>query len=405
MNQSAESGEHLVILIHGIRDIARWQNEIKQTLKDEGFAVESTNYGRMNLLEFLLPTPYFRNKAKLTVWTQIQHAKLLHPKASKVSVIAHSFGTYVIAQIIREQFAFTFHRIIFCGSVVRYDFPIEHYTNRYTSPIMNDVGTADPWPAIAEAVTTGYGSVGTYGFHRAGVEDRFHNGAGHGYFLNRKFCRHFWIPFLKWDDSSVNPTPPLQQGDVPGEEPHLFIRLLSIFKVKYAILAAAIVLGAFYALRALYLPDPINYSFGEGTKFAYWGPGFEKLVRSATEKCPLPWPLCTHKSIVNAITERRYVSSRRLDDDILKKVISCRNFAFPSPFSNPKRDPVAALEALATSFPTCVKTTVDPISNAMEITANTAEMTLVPGSRGRTDVYLCDCSSAEAQAYRDTRAR
>src|SRR3954452_14092628 len=104
MDGGAESGEHLVILVHGIRDIARWQDEIKQTLRADGFVVESTSYGRMNLIEFLLPLSYFRNRAKLAVWTQIQHAKLLHPQASTVSVIAHSFGTYVIAQIIQEQF-------------------------------------------------------------------------------------------------------------------------------------------------------------------------------------------------------------------------------------------------------------------------------------------------------------
>lgn len=401
MAESAESSRDLVILVHGIRDIARWQDEIKQTLRDEGFAVESTSYGRMNLIEFLLPFPYFRNKAKLTVWTQIQHAKLLHP-TSRVSVIAHSFGTYVIAQIVKDQFAFKFHRIIFCGSVVRYNFPIEHYTNRYTSPIMNDVGTADPWPAIAEAATTGYGSVGTYGFHRPGVEDRFHNGAGHGYFLNHEFCRKFWIPFLRWESPDVKPDPDLEKGDVPGEKPHFFLRLLSIFKIKYGILAAVIVTCAFYALRALYLPDPIDYNFGERSKFVYWGPGFERLVRSATETCPLPYPLCAYKSIVNAITERRYVvNARRLDDDVMKNIVSCRNFAYPSASSKPKRDPVAALEALSNSFPACIKASVDPISSMMEITANTAEMTLVPGSGGRPNVYLCDCSPAEVQAYRD----
>src|SRR5437764_10743707 len=64
MNGNCGAGEHLVVLIHGIRDIARWHDEIKQTLRGEGFVVESTNYGRMNLLEFLLPLPYFRNKAK-----------------------------------------------------------------------------------------------------------------------------------------------------------------------------------------------------------------------------------------------------------------------------------------------------------------------------------------------------
>jgi hypothetical protein len=35
-----------VILIHGIRDYALWQNEIAHTLADEGFIPQPTNYGR-----------------------------------------------------------------------------------------------------------------------------------------------------------------------------------------------------------------------------------------------------------------------------------------------------------------------------------------------------------------------
>jgi hypothetical protein len=400
MDGEAESGEHLVILVHGIRDIARWQDEVKQTLRADGFAVESTSYGRMNLIEFILPFSYFRNKAKLTVWTQIQHAKLLHPNASQVSVIAHSFGTYIIAQIVKEQFAFKFHRIIFCGSVVRYDFPIEHYAGRYTSPIFNDVGTADPWPAVAQSVTTGYGSVGTYGFHRSGVEDRFHNGAGHGYFLNREFCKRFWIPSLRCKPGAEKD---LDMGDVPGEDPHFLIRLLTIFKVKYAILAAALVLGAFCLLRFLFLPDPIGYDFGVKSKFVYWGPGFERLVRSATESCPLG-PLCSYESIVNAVTDRRYVHTRAIEDDVIKNIVSCRNFTFPPPSPQPKRDPVAALEALANAFPACISTSID-VTGAMEIKAKAEGLTRVSRSGGRSDVYLCDCSPAEIQAYRDAQAK
>jgi hypothetical protein len=53
------SHKHLVLLVHGIRDIGRWRAEIANTLEKAGFDVELTNYGRMNLLEFLLPMPFF----------------------------------------------------------------------------------------------------------------------------------------------------------------------------------------------------------------------------------------------------------------------------------------------------------------------------------------------------------
>src|SRR5258706_16367902 len=100
----AKADKHLVILVHGIRDFARWESEVRRTLEECGFSVAPTNYGRMNLLEFLLPFPYFRNKAKAEVWLQILHAMVLHPDACQVSIIAHSFGTYLVAGILREQF-------------------------------------------------------------------------------------------------------------------------------------------------------------------------------------------------------------------------------------------------------------------------------------------------------------
>jgi len=87
------------------------------------------------------------------------------------SIIAHSFGTYVVAEILREKFTMQAERVIFCGSVLRYDFPFEQIDGRFKGEIINEVGTADPWPALAESVTTGYGAAGT--FTRAIVSARF----------------------------------------------------------------------------------------------------------------------------------------------------------------------------------------------------------------------------------------
>ena len=222
--------EHVVLLVHGIRDIARWQNEIRATLESEGFTVQPTNYGRMNLIEFLLPISYFRKIAINTVWKQIEYAKKLHPEAN-FSIIAHSFGTYIVANILRNDFNLSINRVIFCGSVVKYGFPFEQVNERFNAPILNDVGTYDPWPALAESITTDYGSAGTYGFFRPGVRDRFHNGAGHGYFLESTFCKKYWVPFLK-DGKYV-------EGESNAQSPPFWVRLLSIFKIKYFLMLAA----------------------------------------------------------------------------------------------------------------------------------------------------------------------
>lgn len=172
----------VVILVHGIRDFALWQNSVRSSLEEAGFVVEATNYGRLNLIRFLLPFHWLRAYAIRAVAKQIRIVELRHPN-KRISVIAHSFGTHVIALLLRDEFDTRFHRMIFCGSVVQYDFPFEQCVGRFEPELLNEVGTDDIWPAIAESVTVGYGSAGTYGFRRPLVRDRWHNGAQHGFFL------------------------------------------------------------------------------------------------------------------------------------------------------------------------------------------------------------------------------
>src|SRR5262249_18876100 len=155
-------------------DHALWQNQIAHTLSDEGFIPQPTNYGRFDLLGFLIPISYFRNRAIETVWDQIRDVRKRFPDA-QYSAIAHSFGPYVFAHILRKGFYMVFPSVIFCGSILRYRFPFEQISDRFMTPIVNDVGTRDIWPALAESVTWGYGSTGTYGFRRPRVEDRWHN--------------------------------------------------------------------------------------------------------------------------------------------------------------------------------------------------------------------------------------
>jgi hypothetical protein len=150
-------------------------------------------------------------------------------------VIAHSFGTFVISHLMKEEFDLKFHRIIFCGSVVPYNFSYEQIQDRFVAPILNEVGTRDIWPALAESITSGYGSAGTYGFRRPLVRDRWHNGAGHGYFLDAAFCRKYWVPFLS--SGRI-----VEGSDLP-ESPKLLVRLFSIVKLKYILSALAVLLA------------------------------------------------------------------------------------------------------------------------------------------------------------------
>jgi hypothetical protein len=58
-----QTTKHVVILVHGIRDFALWQETVGRSLSQNGFQLEFTNYGRFDLLRFLIPLQYFRRKA------------------------------------------------------------------------------------------------------------------------------------------------------------------------------------------------------------------------------------------------------------------------------------------------------------------------------------------------------
>jgi hypothetical protein len=232
---------HIILLVHGIRDFALWQEVVRRPLEDAGFIVESTNYGRFNLLEFLLPINLFRNRAIETISRQIRIVRQ-NNHDSDISVIAHSFGTYVISKLMKTHFDVNFHKVIFCGSVVPYNFKYEDFQNRFSAPIVNEVGTRDIWPAIAESLTLGYGSAGTYGFHRPLVRDRWHNKATHGYFLKAVFCKKFWVPFLI-DGEFV-------RASEVTEPPRLWLQCVSIIKIKYVLVLMVLLVAFYFATNA-----------------------------------------------------------------------------------------------------------------------------------------------------------
>jgi hypothetical protein len=224
---SENQRNHLVVLVHGINTRALWIGLLKPTLEDCGFTIAPASFGVLRVGFFLLPIPWFRNNAVKSVLRDVKTAITIH-KPDLISVIAHSFGTYVIARIVAEEPDLQWHRIIFCGSVVSQRFPLYQYLGRFKHPILNEVGTRDIWPAMAESVTWGYGSVGSYGFNKPPVETRWHRGFHHSDFLTDEFCRSYWVPFLR--DGSI------KRGDPPDFLPW-WTRIITLLPLRWVIVA------------------------------------------------------------------------------------------------------------------------------------------------------------------------
>lgn len=225
----------VVILVHGIRDRALWQSQVRSSLRVAGFEVDLTNYGRFDVFRFLIPVPGFRRSVVKDIRDQIRTIKLRHP-SSDLSIIAHSFGTYVVSRVMHEEFDIVFKRIVFCGGVFSQRIPFAQFSNRFSPPILNEVGVKDFWPAVANSVTWGFGAPGTFGFRRPLFEDRWHNKTGHSFYLTKAFCEEFWVPFLA-DGKIVG-------GEESPNPPHWSVDLISTFHLKYLFICLLLGLAA-----------------------------------------------------------------------------------------------------------------------------------------------------------------
>jgi len=122
---------------------------------------------------------------------------------ARISVIAHSYGSYIIGRLLKEQVDLELDRLILCGSVLPASYPWEEVVHKFIDGsngnipnVINEYGEKDAWPVLAKAASWGYGDSGTWGFGHVFVQDRNHN-IEHNEYLTRDFVTTYWKPFIE----------------------------------------------------------------------------------------------------------------------------------------------------------------------------------------------------------------
>ena len=140
--------QHVVFVIHGIRDQGFWTKKIgraiKERARDAGIRMRSvtSTYGYFAMLPFVAP---WARQAKVE-WLLDQYvgARALYPNAELFSYVGHSNGTYLLTGALQRCPAVRFARIVFAGSVVRRDFAWQEFIGRkQVARVLNYVATAD----------------------------------------------------------------------------------------------------------------------------------------------------------------------------------------------------------------------------------------------------------------------
>lgn len=183
----------LVLLVHGIRTQAEWQEMVIAELSRPGLTtVEPIKYEFFDGFRFWFPW-WTRQRPINEVATRIRDAIDRHPNHVLV-IIAHSFGTYAVLNILVDFPEIKPAQLIFCGSVVSRTYPWSKLKNM-PRVFVNECGSRDIWPILAQSGSWGYGASGTFGFGGYGIRDRFHDLPHSGYFIP-DFINTFWRPLV-----------------------------------------------------------------------------------------------------------------------------------------------------------------------------------------------------------------
>lgn len=196
----------LVVLIHGIRTDAVWEDLVAHKFRlITGLDVRPISYGYFDSFRFWVP--FLTRDAPLKrIERELRAIRESNPSIP-ISVIAHSFGTYVIVRILDDNPFLHLNWLILCGSIVPRAFRWDRIRKgQLEHPVINDCGQRDIWPILAQSASWGYGASGTLGFGSADAIDRYHP-VTHSEFFTVSFVKKYWIPLFATGEI-VYPTQP-----------------------------------------------------------------------------------------------------------------------------------------------------------------------------------------------------
>jgi pimeloyl-ACP methyl ester carboxylesterase len=193
----------LVFTVHGIRTHAVWQKRLSDLLGASQIPTETVSYGYYSLPKFVLP--FINDRMVEAFYEQYQQAVERTRSVDtadyrkRPSVIAHSFGTYIVGHCMLKYEDVRFDKVILCGSVLPVGFDWSTLMHRdQVFLVRNEFGLKDVWTRLVGWVVRKTGPSGAKGFAFESVSffqqqfDHFK----HSDFFARGHIREHWLPFL-----------------------------------------------------------------------------------------------------------------------------------------------------------------------------------------------------------------
>jgi len=212
---------------------------------------------RLLLRSSILTSFARRLKVRWFQWAyreEMQDKDVIVAEGQHPSIVAHSFGTYILGHALLKYDWLTFNKVILCGSILPQDFPWDKLIERgQVQAVRNEHGVRDIWTGLVRWFVAGTGPSGRHGFkcsHGRFEQEKFVY--AHSEYFEKGHMEAKWLPFLG------TTLPVIPAGTTVVERPRTS-RPWGLYAVQ--LLVVALLLFAYYQLRPkVQLPGTLTWT-------------------------------------------------------------------------------------------------------------------------------------------------
>ena len=224
----------VVIGLHGIRTRARWQKALAEVAQRNSLVprIHRWDFGWFSVFRFLIPRAR-ENKLRWfreTYDTEVKDRDVPLEDGAPPSIVAHSFGTYLVGHALKRFKHLRLDRVLLCGSILPTDFDWQLLIDRkQVGRLRVEYGVRDPWVRLAGWLIGGAGPSGARGFtiDSPDVEQEEFE-YDHGEYFSQGHMEGHWVPFLQ-GQNSVGEAPAPKPGP---KRPWLAFALVPVLAVS-----------------------------------------------------------------------------------------------------------------------------------------------------------------------------
>lgn len=193
--------DKVLVTVHGIKTHGEWNSDVTLIASANGWTVAPFYYGYTQPIVF--GSKAYRNKIVENFRDFLSDVcEVTETRA--VSVLAHSFGTYIAMKYITgwERPPTVFDTLILTGALVTETFPFEELGGK-VGHVLNEVAPNDEWVEWAKVANLGrdrmFGNAGTRGFTYQGAGLTQHRSEifSHTNVIKRDVMVSRWMPALE----------------------------------------------------------------------------------------------------------------------------------------------------------------------------------------------------------------